>query len=101
VTVTPSIVSAIVEKTSAPLAHMTSWMAGFWVLGAAVVTGAIRLLSEWQRRLTLMAVVRHAPGGTVVVQERGLGGPVMWIQVGYGLPWSMVLQPDITKPDVR
>ena len=33
-----------------------------------------------------MAIVREAPAGTVVVQERGLGGPAMWVQVGYGWP---------------
>ena len=48
----------------------------------AALAAAGALLAEWQRRTTLLAVVRHAPAGTVVVQERGRGGPAMKIHVG-------------------
>jgi DNA-directed RNA polymerase specialized sigma24 family protein len=46
------------------------------------LAGAAAFLAEWQRRATLIALVRHAPGGTVVVQERGRGGPAMQVHVG-------------------
>jgi hypothetical protein len=49
-----------------------------------VLMGVFRLLAEWQRRTTLVALMRHAPGGTVVIQQRGLGGPPMWVWVGDG-----------------
>ncbi|MET7715467.1 hypothetical protein [Streptomyces sp. NPDC005407] len=48
----------------------------------AALAAAGALLAEWQRRTTLLAVVTHAPAGTVVVQERGRGGPAMEIHVG-------------------
>lgn len=54
------------------------------MLVAFVLMAGLRLLSEWQRRVTLVDLVERAPGGTVVVQERGLGGPAMWVQVGHG-----------------
>ncbi|WP_327411379.1 sigma-70 family RNA polymerase sigma factor (plasmid) [Streptomyces sp. NBC_01281] len=41
-------------------------------------------MAEWQRRATLVALVRDAPAGTVVVQERGRGGPAMQVYVGDG-----------------
>jgi hypothetical protein len=63
-----------------------SWAAGCWILGLVAVAGGVRLLCEWQRRTTLVAIVREAPAGTVVVQERGPGGPAMWVLVGYGPP---------------
>jgi hypothetical protein len=68
------------------LVHAVSWAAACWILGLVAVAGVVRLLCEWQRRATLVAIVREAPAGTVVVQERGLGGPAMWVQVGYGWP---------------
>lgn len=48
----------------------------------AVLVGMSALVAEWQRRATLIALVRNAPAGTVVVQERGRGGPAMRVQVG-------------------
>jgi hypothetical protein len=66
-----------------------------------VITGVFRLLAEWQRRLTLVALVQHAPGGTVIVQERGRGGPAMRVQVGCGSPQPEAQQPEITKPGSR
>jgi RNA polymerase sigma factor (sigma-70 family) len=50
----------------------------------AVLVGASAFLAEWQRRATLVALVRDAPAGTVVVQERGRGGPAMLVHVGDG-----------------
>jgi len=48
----------------------------------AALVGMSALVAEWQRRTTLIALVRNAPAGTVVVQERGRGGPAMRVQVG-------------------
>jgi hypothetical protein len=101
VKITASIAGAALDKMGATLAHKMSWTAACWVLGMVAITGAIRLLCEWQRRLTLVAIVQHAAGGTVVIQERGLGGPAMWVQVGSGSPWTGTQQSGIPKPGHR
>lgn len=56
----------------------------FWAVAClfAGLAGVAAFLAEWQRRATLLALVRDAPGGTVVVQERGRGGPAMHVHVG-------------------
>ncbi|MEI5101793.1 hypothetical protein RB200_28875 [Streptomyces sp. PmtG] len=53
-------------------------------LGALVLIGVV--VGEWQRRRTLLAVLQLAPPGSVVEQERGLGGPGMRIRVGGAVP---------------
>ena len=55
-----------------------------WPYTAAVlaVTAAYRLLAERARRKTLVDVVSQSPPGTIVVMEKGPGGPAMWIRVG-------------------
>ena len=63
-----------------------SWVAVGVVLALLALMGTVRLLVEWQRRITLIAVLRQAPGGSVVIQQRGLGGPPMRVWVGGG-PW--------------
>jgi hypothetical protein len=60
---------------------MFSWPVAVTVLVLMLV---YRAVAEWQRRTTLVALVERAPGGTVIVQEKGLGGPAMWVQIGYG-----------------
>jgi hypothetical protein len=57
-----------------------------WPYSAAVlaVTAAYRLLAERARRRTLVELVSRAPAGTIVVMEKGPGGPAMWIKVGDG-----------------
>jgi len=58
-----------------------------------VVTAAYRLLAERARRKTLVDLVSHAPTDTIVVVEKGPGGPAMWIKVGDGSqfpPWPGV-----------
>jgi hypothetical protein len=64
--------------------HAVSWTAVGAVLASLVLMGIFRLLAEWQRRTTLVALMRQASGGTVVIQQRGLGGPPMWVWVGDG-----------------
>ena len=71
-----------VEALTAVLPHVVTWKTAIVAIGMIVLLVMLRLASEWQRRLTLVALVEKAPGGTVVVQGRGLGGPPMWVQVG-------------------
>jgi hypothetical protein len=73
------------EWASAVAPHAVSWTTVGAMLASLVLMGVFRLLAEWQRRATLVALMRHAPGGTVVIQQRGLGGPPMWVWVGDGL----------------
>lgn len=58
--------------------------AGWVVIGLLVVGVIVRIVLEWQLRLTLAMIFRDAPGGSVVViKKRGLRGS-MWIRVGDG-----------------
>jgi hypothetical protein len=43
---------------------------------------AYRLLAERQRRATFDHIFTNAPEGSVIVQERSVAGPAMWIWVG-------------------
>jgi hypothetical protein len=79
---------ALAGKAGTVLAPAVSWSAACCVIAVLLITGLFRLLSEWQRRLTLVAIIERAREGTVVVQERGPGGPALWVQVGYGPPQS-------------
>jgi hypothetical protein len=61
-----------------------------WPVAAALAVSVLaqltfRLLAEKARRRTLIDVLDHAPGGSVVFQEAGPGGPTMWVWVGDGL----------------
>lgn len=63
--------------------------AGFWrVLGVAVGIPLVWIAARWsaerQRRATLVDVVLKAPEGTVLVQQKGLGGPALLMIVGSG-----------------
>jgi hypothetical protein len=53
----------------AALPGMVSWHAGIIGLGAVAVTGILRLLGEWQRRVTLVALLRNAPPRAVVLRD--------------------------------
>ncbi len=56
-----------------------------WVFGTfAAISMIYRLLAEWQRRMTLDHIFTHAPGGSVIFQEKGLAGPAMSVWVGNG-----------------
>lgn len=61
------------------VAQPRGWLA---ICLSAVLMGAAAFLAEWQRRATLIALVRNAPAGTVVFQDRGRGGPAMQVHVG-------------------
>ena len=69
-------------RLSSALAHASSWKSVILLLGVLVIGLIGRLLAEWQRRKTLVAVIKDAPGGTVIVQNRGRGGPAMRIEIG-------------------
>jgi hypothetical protein len=64
------------------LTYAASWGTVILLLGVLVIGLAARLLAEWQRRKTLVALIQHAPGGTVIMQNRGRGGPAMRIEIG-------------------
>ena len=61
--------------------HVLPWQSACCVL---LIVGVLKFLSERSRRKTLLAITTQAPPGTVVTQERGMGGPRMLIQVGGG-----------------
>jgi hypothetical protein len=75
---------AMSARLSAALAHAASWELAVLFLGGLVIGLAGCLLTEWQRRKTLVAVIQHARAGTVITQERGRGGPAMRIEIGAG-----------------
>jgi len=60
-----------------------------------MVTAAYRLLAERARRKTLADLVSHAPADTIVVMEKGPGGPAMWIKVGSGSQFP--LSPEVWR----
>jgi hypothetical protein len=61
--------------------HAVTWPYTAAVLAA---TALYRLLAEWQRRKTLIDLVSRAPANTIVILEKGPGGPAMWVKVGDG-----------------
>jgi hypothetical protein len=66
----------------AALDHAASWKSAILLVGVLVLRLVGRPLAEWQRRKTLVALIQHARGGTVIVQQRGCGGPAMRIEIG-------------------
>lgn len=72
-----------VAGTGAAAIHMLAWPYTAVVAAVAIV---YRLSAERSRRETLVALVSQAPANTVVIMEKGPGGPAMWIRVGDGMP---------------
>ena len=70
-----------VASAGASAAHVLAWPYTAAVLAA---TAVYRLLAERARRKTLVDLVSQAPAGTIVVMEKGPGGPAMWVKVGDG-----------------
>jgi hypothetical protein len=57
----------------------------FWAFGVLMLISMVyRLFAEWQRRVTLDHIFKNAPGGSVVIQEKGLACPAMSVWVGTG-----------------
>jgi hypothetical protein len=69
-------------STAAATVHVLTWP---YTAAVLTVTAVYRLLAERARRKTLVDLVSRAPTGTIVVMEKGAGGPAMWVRVGDGL----------------
>ena len=85
---------------AAAAAHILAWPYTVVVLATAAF---YRLVAEQSRRKTLIELVTRAPEGTILVMERGPGGPAMWLPVGSvppspvdtssgGAEWATVMQ---------
>jgi hypothetical protein len=61
--------------------HVLAWPYTAMAVAAAIV---YRLFAERSRRETLITLISRAPANTVVIMEKGPGGPAMWIRVGDG-----------------
>jgi hypothetical protein len=59
-----------------------SWHAALLALAILVVSGALRLFTEWQRRKTFILLLEHSPKDTVIVQQDGPGGQTMTVTWG-------------------
>ncbi len=66
-------------SAGAAAVHVLAWP---YTVALLAVRAAFRLLAERARRKTLVDLVSHAPAGTIVVMEKGPGGPAMWVRVG-------------------
>jgi hypothetical protein len=70
-----------VVSAGATAVHVLAWP---YTAAVLAVTAVYRLLAERARRKTLVDLVSRAPAGTIVVMEKGPGGPAMWVKVGDG-----------------
>jgi hypothetical protein len=72
----------------AALPGVVWWHAGIIALGGLAVTGILQLLTERQRRATLIALMRDAPPRPVVIQDdKGTGNSTrLWM--GTDVPQS-------------
>lgn len=70
----------------AALPGIVSWHAGIIALGAVIATGILRLLAEWQRRTTVIALLRTAPPKTVVLRDDQGTSDSIRIWMGDGMP---------------
>jgi hypothetical protein len=68
------------------LGTTVSWQAGLLVLGVPLIIFGCGLLSQWQHRKTLIALMHEAPEGTLMVHREGNGGPSTRIRVGRTSP---------------
>lgn len=69
-----------VDRAKALVLHLPALRYG----AVAAAVAGYRLLAEWQRRKTLLALASQARAGTVVLVDKGPGGPAMWLKVGDG-----------------
>ncbi|MDX3109418.1 hypothetical protein ACIBO5_12750 [Nonomuraea angiospora] len=63
-----------------------SWRAAMMLLAIVVLNGAFRIIIEWQRRRTFVALMAGALPGTVVVQQDGPEGQTMRVTLGTRRP---------------
>jgi hypothetical protein len=66
--------------------HVVSWPGLVGILVVVLAASVPRLLAERARRKTLIQFVERAPGGTVMMQGDGSGGPAVWVRVGNRQP---------------
>jgi uncharacterized protein (DUF849 family) len=69
----------VMVSAGAAAIHVLAWP---YTGVVAAVIAVYRLIAERARRKTLVDLVAHAPTGTIVVMEKGPGGPAMWVRVG-------------------
>ncbi|MFF4035964.1 hypothetical protein ACFYZ2_40530 [Streptomyces sviceus] len=74
--------TVVVGRLTGGLVSMLSWPIWPGVCVVVAVVAGWAWLAERARRATLVALLSHAPAGTVVVQERGLGGPAVTVRLG-------------------
>jgi len=65
-----------------------SWRAAVLILAIVLASGVLRLFTEWQRRKTFMALISHAPEGTVITQQDGHGRQTMTVCLGDSRKWA-------------
>jgi hypothetical protein len=63
-------------------AGVLSWQAAAMTLAALAVSGVLRLLAEWQRRQTFLALIARAPEDIMVEQQDTSGGQSMRVSQG-------------------
>jgi hypothetical protein len=73
-----------IEWAAGLAGHPAPWPAAFLLLAGLLVVLRYRRTAERERRETLIAAYRYAPGNTVLAQAGGPGGPAVWIRVGDG-----------------
>ena len=67
----------VLISTGLAAVHMLAWP---YMAVASATVAVYRLLAERERRKTLLDLVSRAPAGTIVVMEKGPGGPAMWVK---------------------
>jgi hypothetical protein len=73
------------------MAHAASWPAACVMVAALLISLGYRLVAERARRRTLIETCAYAPGGTVILQKAGPGGPAMCVWIGDGQQDSSVV----------
>ena len=63
-------------------AGVISWQAAAMTLAALAVSGVLRLLTEWQRRQTFLAMIAKAPEDIMVEQQDTPRGQSMKVSQG-------------------
>jgi hypothetical protein len=71
---------------------LISWRAAALALAILVVSGTLRLFTEWQRRKTFTWLVAHVPEGTIIVQQDSPGGQTMTVAMGSCKPVDRLLR---------
>jgi len=66
------------------VAHAASWPTACAMVVALLILLGYRLVAERSRRRTLIEMCAYAPGGTVIFQKAGPGGPAMCVWIGDG-----------------